>query len=158
MDLTGDFKLKGEIMHIMQTDLADLADFKDGLLDLRLKGLKDFSQVKGFEDLVNLKSLFLGKMNENNEPIWETAETNTFTELKIFKSFHSLEQLNLNGSLIQSLPQNIGDLKQLRHLNLEQLHHLVSLPDSIGDLSALQELIIDISSLETLPESIGKLS
>ncbi|XP_030457687.1 disease resistance protein RPV1-like [Syzygium oleosum] len=63
--------------------------------------------------------------------------------------------LNL-GSVRQSWPDSLGNLKHLTTLRMKKLE-LIELPDSIGEISSLRELSLSDSSVEKLPESIGKL-
>jgi len=70
-----------------------------------------------------------------------------------------LQLLDLESSNIRSLPDNIGDLKDLHTLNLNSAIFLKSLPESIGDLKNLHTLrLAHVPNLESLPESIGGLT
>ncbi len=60
------------------------------------------------------------------------------------------------GSRLQRLPKTIGDLKQLRCLNLGY-NQLKSLPKEIGDLQKLTTLVLDNNQLKSLPKEIGDL-
>jgi Leucine-rich repeat (LRR) protein len=62
----------------------------------------------------------------------------------------------LNYNYITSLPENIGNLKSLRSLELTA-NRLTTLPESFGNLESLRELYILNNSLTRLPESIGSL-
>jgi hypothetical protein len=61
------------------------------------------------------------------------------------------------GNQEKSLPEEIGDLSNLRYLYVKG-EGLEALPDSIGKLVSLEELIIDSeSSFETLPDTMANL-
>jgi Leucine-rich repeat (LRR) protein/GTPase SAR1 family protein len=66
-------------------------------------------------------------------------------------------ELNLGGAKLTKLPDSIGQLTQLLHLDLGQ-NHLIVLPESIGQLTLLESLHLAVNRLTTLPESIGQLS
>jgi internalin A len=63
---------------------------------------------------------------------------------------------NLPPSRIKTLPDSIGNLKNLQSLYLSQ-NQLETLPHSIGKLSNLQFLHLDNNRINTLPDSIGNL-
>jgi hypothetical protein len=68
-----------------------------------------------------------------------------------------LEKLDLNSSLIKSLPRSIGKLKNLKVLDLVRTKYLSSLPEEIGELNSLEELNLRYSVIESLPPSISNL-
>ena len=75
----------------------------------------------------------------------------------IFKE-KGLEILGLYGSF-KSVPEMLGDLKELSTLDLSFCQNLVSVPSSIGNLTKLTLLNLrECSSLVSLPESIGNLT
>ena len=60
---------------------------------------------------------------------------------------------------LRRLPESIGHLTDLEHLDLFHCHELVSLPDGIVGLVSLRVLILsDCTRLQKLPEELGKLS
>ena len=61
------------------------------------------------------------------------------------------------GAYIMNLPESIGNLSNLQHLDLSNTQ-ISSLPESIGNLSNLQYLDLDGTLISSLPESIGNLS
>jgi len=78
-----------------------------------------------------------------------------------------LELLIIQESSIESLPESIGDLINLRGLNLGYNYELTTLPESICNLQNLEGLSMEISGnpdwpdgggLTSLPENIGNLS
>jgi hypothetical protein len=64
--------------------------------------------------------------------------------------------LNLSNLKLSTLPEAIGQLRQIQVLDLHS-NRLSALPDSIGDLSRLQHLLLNQNKLKTLPKSIGRL-
>ncbi|GJP40401.1 hypothetical protein CLOM_g24671 [Closterium sp. NIES-68] len=70
----------------------------------------------------------------------------------------SLVHLHIVNTNLPSLPDNLGDLRELAVLQLEKCHAMTSLPDSLTTLSKLQQ--IDLKSLPLLthlPENFGQL-
>jgi Leucine-rich repeat (LRR) protein len=92
-------------------------------------------------------------------------------ELKKATAFLMINQLDLSGNRIcslpeqiglywidslESLPESIGQLKNLKKLNLRN-NKLKKLPESIGQLTKLEKLSLADNNLESLPESIGQM-
>ncbi|KAJ6764533.1 LEUCINE RICH REPEAT CONTAINING PROTEIN [Salix koriyanagi] len=76
----------------------------------------------------------------------------------LFKQLTCIRSLNLSGSSIKEIPEEVGKLIHLRHLNLEDCVQLVSLPETMCDLCNLQSLDVNMcSSLIELPLVIVKL-
>jgi Leucine-rich repeat (LRR) protein len=71
----------------------------------------------------------------------------------------SLQHLNLSYCFaLEQLPESIGGLGSLQHLNIRRCIALQQLPKSIGGLGSLQHLNIRrCIALQQLPESIGRL-
>ncbi|KAK3430276.1 hypothetical protein EUGRSUZ_E01807 [Eucalyptus grandis] len=65
----------------------------------------------------------------------------------------NLVQLILEGcrSLVQIHP-SISHLKRLVILNLKDCYHLRMLPDEMGELDSLEQLLLDSTSIEEIPE------
>ncbi|MHA1821636.1 MAG: leucine-rich repeat domain-containing protein [Promethearchaeota archaeon] len=68
----------------------------------------------------------------------------------------NLQELYLYNNELSSLPERIGDLTNLQRLDLSG-NQLSSLPESIGALKNLKELYLTLNQLSSLPESIGAL-
>ena len=74
-----------------------------------------------------------------------------------------LEEINLTGASITSLPKSITKLKKLTKLDLSQCLNLKSLPADIGAMSALTQLDLEvvlpnIGQISVLPDSIVNLT
>ncbi|KAL8491232.1 hypothetical protein ACS0TY_023037 [Phlomoides rotata] len=68
-----------------------------------------------------------------------------------------LRHLNLSENGLKELPSEIGNLKQLRHLDLEGNNDLKELPSEIGKLSFLQTFILPIWPTIQIPEALTQL-
>lgn len=66
------------------------------------------------------------------------------------------DRIVLSSRGITRLPENIGKLTNLTHLDLSE-NKLTTLPNSIGKLKKLETLILDDNELTSLPESIEEL-
>jgi Leucine-rich repeat (LRR) protein len=76
----------------------------------------------------------------------------------LFKQLTCIRSLNLSRSSIKEIPNEVGKLIHLRHLNLASCGELESLPETMCDLCNLQSLDVTQSgSLKQLPKAIGKL-
>uniref|UniRef100_A0A0D9ZP27 NB-ARC domain-containing protein n=2 Tax=Oryza glumipatula TaxID=40148 RepID=A0A0D9ZP27_9ORYZ len=74
-----------------------------------------------------------------------------------FSSTKCLRALDLSRCSIQSLPDSVGQLKQLRYLNAPGVQD-IKIPNSITNLSKLSYLNLHGSSkISALPESIGNI-
>ncbi|XP_058089248.1 disease resistance RPP13-like protein 4 isoform X1 [Magnolia sinica] len=74
-------------------------------------------------------------------------------------SLQHLVYLNIQSSALISLPDSIGNLRNLRILRLSNCPNLKRLPVSITTLDKLTAIqIISCDSLECMPEGLGKLS
>jgi internalin A len=69
----------------------------------------------------------------------------------------NLRALNLWDNRLAFLPEAIGQLTNLQQLWLNH-NQLVSLPEAIGQLTNLQQLVLNSNQLESLPETIGHLA
>nr|TKS04591.1 putative disease resistance protein RGA3 isoform X1 [Populus alba] len=76
----------------------------------------------------------------------------------LFKQLTCIRSLNLARSSIKEIPNEVGELMHLRHLNLASCMVLESLPETMCDLCNLQSLdVTRCRSLKQLPKAIGKL-
>uniref|UniRef100_A0A0D3HBP6 Disease resistance R13L4/SHOC-2-like LRR domain-containing protein n=1 Tax=Oryza barthii TaxID=65489 RepID=A0A0D3HBP6_9ORYZ len=71
----------------------------------------------------------------------------------------NLRYLSLRGiSLIESLPESIGNLRELVVLDLRACHNLENLPASVGALSRLEYIDVSECLLDAMPEELSCLS
>ncbi|CAN6476088.1 unnamed protein product [Victoria cruziana] len=75
---------------------------------------------------------------------------------KYMSSLKKLRVLDLTGGSFSRLPDSIGDLILLRHLDL-MYTKIEELPASIRKLQNLQSLLLDGSQIKRLPKEIGHL-
>ncbi|KAL3498849.1 hypothetical protein ACH5RR_041581 [Cinchona calisaya] len=73
----------------------------------------------------------------------------------ILASFRYLSILNVNDFRTRVLPNEIGEMKLLRYLDIVDAHNISRLPDSFTKLYNLQTL--RVHSLEELPKGFGNL-
>lgn len=130
-----------------------------------------------FQDPTNLTRKKDEYINTKNEKLLDTliewANKNNLPELKneehmviaggYFEGFPrdkniliELHTLNLPNCKINTLPKEIGTLKNLKKLWLDG-NHLTHLPDEICNLTLLEELYIPNNDIEKLPTNIGNL-
>ncbi|GFP95105.1 putative disease resistance protein rga4 [Phtheirospermum japonicum] len=76
----------------------------------------------------------------------------------ICSELYNLQTLLLSNCNLQQIPRGIGNLINLRHLDLSENASLKELPREIGNLINLRHLILsDNESLKELPREIGNL-
>lgn len=66
-------------------------------------------------------------------------------------------EIDLGNMKLTELPESLGQLKQLRTLNLSD-NQLTTLPEWLGQLKQLRELYLSNNQLTLLPESLGQLT
>ena len=82
----------------------------------------------------------------------EMVDSNFILQLKCLRT------LNLSGSGISEVPEEIGELIHLRHIDMSRSYGLKILPDSICELYNLYTMnLLCCWSLEKLPDNMGKL-
>ena len=111
---------------------------------------KEFPQYSDFERQRTLKSRY-----ELLHSLFSVKESfNSHLELE---KIYILKSLKPYKTILNSLPENIGNLPNLQDLLLSY-NNITSLPKSIGNLSSLTRLYLDDNKLTSLPESIGNLT
>lgn len=111
-------------------------------LDANFNKLTRLPDTIGFE-LLNLKKLIVGSNKLASLP----SSTGHLM---------SLTHLDARLNCLQSLPDDLENLTNLRTLNVSQnFQHLKTLPYSIGLLLSLTELDISYNNISTLPDSMG---
>ncbi len=114
-------------------------EIKDGLLELSNRGIKDISEIKGLDNVLNLKELHLA--------------LNQITEIKGLDNLINLEALVLEGNQITEI-KGLDNLKNLRWLNLnrnqiKEVKGLKTLKKLLG-LYLNKSQITEIKGLDTL--------
>ena len=77
--------------------------------------------------------------------------------IHLFKNLINLKELNLRHNKFTDIPYWLGDLKNLRTLNLMSNKFLSKIPESIGNLTSLRKLDLWGTWISALPKSIYKL-
>lgn len=66
-----------------------------------------------------------------------------------------LKKLKVGKNDIKTLPDSVGDLKSLEHLDISRNTHLSKLPKEIGGLQELKVFKAHHAKLQTIPKEIG---
>ncbi|MBQ7935268.1 MAG: leucine-rich repeat domain-containing protein [Clostridia bacterium] len=69
----------------------------------------------------------------------------------------SITELSVAKCLVEEIPSEISQCKNLKKLDLLKAFFLKKLPENIGELKELEYINVMLTSLENLPESIGNL-
>jgi Leucine-rich repeat (LRR) protein len=98
-------------------------------------------------------------------PVWITSLTglkvlyltnNQISDISLLAKMPSLELIYMNRNKVSELPEDIGNLKQLRRLYLGH-NQLEYLPDSFYELTELRMLILKANKLTSLDDKIRQL-
>ncbi|KAL1333084.1 hypothetical protein AAHE18_11G075000 [Arachis hypogaea] len=86
-------------------------------------------------------------------------EGNKLTEISenLFSSWTMLTEFNASKNLLNGIPDSIGGLSRLIHLDLHQ-NRISSIPSSIMGCHSLAEIYFGNNNLSTVPMEIGALS
>lgn len=114
---------------------------RDGVLDLRRKGLTEIPQ-----EVFSASRIYELDLRDN-------YLTSLPPEIGALKS---LRQLELTGNLLTELPPEICLLQNLTYLGV-RWNRLTKLPREIGLLDSLEQLYLTGNLLTELPESIGSM-
>lgn len=124
---------------------SELTALEDLWISTNMRGITPLQYLTGLTKL-KLTSVddFEDDFNEYPDFIWNLT---------------LLKDLDLTGSDVDTLPDALGNLKNLETLVLHTFENLEELPESIGNLKTLTSLEIHTSpELKSLPESIGNLT
>ena len=69
----------------------------------------------------------------------------------------SLTGLSMGKGILEEIPSEITQCKNLKRLELFKMYDLKKLPENIGELQELEYINIALTAMESLPESIGEL-
>ncbi|KAE8721164.1 putative LRR and NB-ARC domains-containing disease resistance protein [Hibiscus syriacus] len=105
---------------------------------------------------------FLGKLGHVRTlrfPNMGKTATSKFLDENCLSRFQPLRVLDLFGSAFEVLPNWIGNLKHLRHLNLCDCRHIKKPPNSICELQNLLSLgFAGCDQIEELPKDMRKMT
>ncbi len=69
----------------------------------------------------------------------------------------SLTGLAMGKGILEEIPSEITQCKNLKQLALYKMYDLRKLPENIGELQELEHIDVSLTAIESLPESIGEL-
>lgn len=69
----------------------------------------------------------------------------------------SLTGLSMGKGILEEIPSEITQCKNLKRLGLYKMYDLRKLPENIGQLQELEYIDLALTAMESLPESIGEL-
>ena len=94
----------------------------------------------------------------NDQQILKTIEEKTGRKIKRYKTDDNncVTGLDMSESQLESLPEEIGQLKALQILYLYQ-NQLTAIPEEIAQLENLQILHLSENQLTSIPPEIGQL-
>ncbi|XP_035545145.1 receptor-like protein EIX2 [Juglans regia] len=147
LDLSGN----GQIEGLLPAGLGNLTNLHT--LSLRRNNVTGVIP-KSFANLCNLRTFDLELNNIGGEV---TELVHGLSQC----SNSNLESLYLSGNelLGGNMPYSLGELKNLKSIELKHCSFWGSIPDSIGNLSSLEILDLQYNQMNgSIPESIGKLS
>jgi Leucine-rich repeat (LRR) protein len=101
---------------------------------------------EGLNDLLGFKDLFLFDRFEDDK-----------IDPNVFKCLN-LEALDLADNGLTYIPQEIGNLKKLKWLNLSENYYLRQFPQKLSNLKELNNLLISYCDLEEFPMFIIELN
>ncbi|XP_055960174.1 putative disease resistance protein RGA3 [Mercurialis annua] len=110
--------------------------------------IKDCESLSNFSEkilgsLTGLKKLHVGNFSEKLED---------YSYMNSIQNITSLEELEIYGKNLKSLPHQIQWLTSLEHLGINNFEKLEALPEWLGNISSLQSLVIcKCSNLKFLP-------
>uniref|UniRef100_A0A7N0UXS9 Uncharacterized protein n=1 Tax=Kalanchoe fedtschenkoi TaxID=63787 RepID=A0A7N0UXS9_KALFE len=134
-------------------DLATVVGEDNKLWPRKVRRLSLHNNLSISQDYLitrQLRTLLLFKVKQ---PLTQASIPSLFSVHSIFKM---LTVLDLQGTILNEFPTNIGKLTNLRYLNLSHTD-LEIVPSSIGKLQKLETLDLKFTYVTQLPEEILKL-
>jgi len=111
-----------------------------------------FVALYGFEELFESLPTTIEHLIINNKSK-ENIALDVPTSITRFKDMDAL----LLSNIVRTLPENLGDLKKLKFLNLSNNKELVSLPESIKDIPSLAFISLKNSNPDIkIPEALNQ--
>ncbi|HMY68455.1 MAG TPA: COR domain-containing protein, partial [Leptospiraceae bacterium] len=152
-------KLENLVLQMEGLEVLELSLFfeKEIQFDARYSVLKNLKELSLGPALTFTSNLLL--VYKNMKSIFVSNADNWDLFFEFLKRMHqtSLENLDLSGKDISTLPTTVSELRNLKHLNLSWCKELSSLPEWIGDLPLLEILDVSNTRISTLPASASKL-
>ena len=128
-----------------------LSEFGENTL-MRLRAIKNVEFYEG--DLVDMESRVIIELQRIiNDSIVEMPELDYIDNGYVGKE--NIKELTLNSKDLSYIPESIKDLEFLEILQINS--NLESIPKSIGNLSNLRILDLEDNELKSIPENIGEL-
>ncbi|XP_047978635.1 putative disease resistance protein RGA1 [Salvia hispanica] len=118
----------------------------DCMKSVRVLRLRGRLPPLGMETLIHLRWLDLSRSDMSKDG------------LGIICKLYFLQTLLLPSCSLTEIPREIGNLVELRHLDLSWNQGIKELPESISSLVELQILKIEGTGINCLPEALGELS
>jgi CCR4-NOT transcription complex subunit 6 len=98
--------------------------------------------------------------DESEPPIWTEIDMGGSNlrciSVQLFGYYPFLSKLYLNNNRLQSIPSEIGQLRNLAHLDLS-LNQITILPPEMGMLINLNSLLLVDNKVEVIPYELGNL-
>lgn len=123
----------------------------------------------GIGNMISLKKLNLGQATVDGTSFanlyeLEAVETVSMSDKDTYgempdgiSAMVKLKSLQIGGTSISRLPNDIGNLPLLETLNLANCGSLTSIPESVCMLTSLKSLSLGNSAITSIPENIGDL-
>ncbi|XP_042510583.1 disease resistance protein RPV1-like isoform X2 [Macadamia integrifolia] len=152
LNKTPDFSAFSNLEILILECCGSLSEINDSIG--HLKSLV-FLNLDGCDSLVELPTSICKLSSLQNFHI-ECANLQKLpTELGLMKGLTKL--IIDNAIRMEQLPESIGLLKKLKTLSAKYCAALTELPNSIGNLKSLLDLVLDGTRISVLPDSIGLL-
>jgi len=164
---------------VYEYSIADIKRFGKFLIDI-VSGVykEDFKDLNCPQCEINvlkeIERMLNRRFRQINKEEWKTqdesylVENNNVIKISLYNSgllklpesigeLKELKELNVEGCKLKELPESIGNLDMLIFLNIRNNYSLVSLPESLGNLKSLEKLDLSNNMIDSLPNSMGNL-